>query len=332
MAEIYNGEFKRNETNEKSFGGTEQLTNKVAERVDNELLQDFQIISSRIKSDLDPDKIRIFWAHDLPGDPESDFLNTEMGRNTFHKYVFVSHWQMNGYIARYGLKPSRCIVLRNFIDKFEKKEKEYDGQIKLIYHTTPHRGLNILTPVFDKLCEKYDNITLDVFSSFAIYGWEQRDTEYANVFEALDKNPKVNNHGTQPQEVIRTALEKSHIFAYPSIWQETSCLSLIEAMSSQNLCVHSNYGGLFETASHWTNQYQFSEDLNDHAAAFYNMLDLTIENYDQMRLNTTPTKVYADTFYSWENRKPEWEALLHSLKASVKDRSLPKETFSYTTI
>ena len=314
------------------MGGTEQLTMKLADRIDKNLLDDFQIISSRIKSDLDPDKLRIFWAHDLPGDPESEFLRTPIGRQQFHKFVFVSHWQMNGYIERYDLKPSQCVVLRNFIDKFEKKEKEYDGQINLIYHTTPHRGLNILAPVFDKLCEKYDNINLDVYSSFAIYGWEQRDAEYQHVFEALAKNPKVTNHGTQPNNVVRDALTKSHIFAYPSIWRETSCLSLMEAMSSENLCVHSNYGGLFETASHWTNQYQYNEDLNNHAAAFYNMLDLTIENFEQMRMNTSVTKVYADTFYDWDNRKPEWEALLKSMQVSITDRSLPKESFNYSTI
>jgi hypothetical protein len=42
-----------------------------------------------------------------------------------------------------------------------RKSKE---RIKLIYHTTPHRGLQILVPVFEKLCEWHDDIELDVFS------------------------------------------------------------------------------------------------------------------------------------------------------------------------
>ena len=330
MAEIINGEFVRNETNQKSFGGTEQLTNKIAERLPKDLLQDFQIVSSRVR-ELDEDKIRIFWAHDLPGDPESEFLKTDIGRNQFHKYVFVSNWQMQGYIQRYGLKPSQCVVLRNFIDPIEEHEKP-DDKINIIYHTTPHRGLNILVPVFNKLCEKYDNIHLDVYSSFALYGWEVRDEEYEQTYQMIKDNPQSTYHGTQPNNVVREALKNSHIFAYPTIWNETSCLCLMEAMSAKNLCVHSNFGGIYETASHWTNMYQYHEHPNSHASACYNMLDLTIENYAQMQLNTAPTKVYTDTFYSWANREAEWLALLNSLKNVVNDRSIPKETFSYSTV
>jgi len=62
------------------------------------------------------------------------------------------------------------------------------------------------------------------------------------------------------------------------------------------------------------------------------MLDLTIENYQSMQLNTAPSKVYVDTFYSWANRESEWMALLNSLKTVVNDRSIPKETFSYSTV
>lgn len=332
MAEIINGEFKRNETNEKSMGGTEVLTMKLAERLDKDVLGGVQIVSSRVR-ELHDDVIRIFWAHDLPGDPESEFLGTQYGKDKFHRFVFVSNWQMQGYIERYNLPPSKCIVLRNFIDPIDNYEKD-DDQINLIYHTTPHRGLNILAPVFNKLCEKYDNITLDVYSSFALYGWDVRDQDFKQVFETLENNPKVTNHGTQSNDVVREALQKSHIFAYPTTWKETSCLSLIEAMSAKNICVHSNYGGIFETASHWTNMYQYNEDLNSHATAFYNMLDLTIENYKDMKANVVPTKVYADTFYSWKNRKSEWEALIGSLKYSIVDKSLPKDEgpmFNYKT-
>ena len=332
MAEIINGEFVRNDTNQKSMGGTEILTMKVADRLDKSLLEDFQIVSSRFR-ELDEDKIRIFWAHDLPGDPESEFLATEHGKMKFHKYVLVSNWQMQGYIARYGLNHSDCIVLKNFIDPIDEVEKDKEN-INIIYHSTPHRGLNILAAVFDKLCEKYDNIHLDVYSSFKLYGWDQRDEQYKGVFESLEKNPNVTNHGTKSNDEIRAALQKSHIFAYPTTWQETSCLCLLEAMSAKNLCVHSNYGGIYETASHWTNMYQYNEKPTAHAAACFNMLDITIENFNDMYMNTQPSKIYTDTFYSWTNRKSEWEALLNSLKTVIKDRSIPEpppELFKYST-
>ena len=69
MYSIYSG-FEENEISKNAFGGTELAKRKLASIIDPELLKEFQIISSRHR-DFNPEKIRIFWAHDLPEDPES---------------------------------------------------------------------------------------------------------------------------------------------------------------------------------------------------------------------------------------------------------------------
>lgn len=330
MAEIRDGKFIRNETNKNSFGGTERMVMELAKRVDSELLKEFQIIGSRVRSELQEDKIRILYLHDLPGDPESNFLRDKNEQNKFHKFVFVSNWQMQGYIQAYDIPWSKCVVLRNAIDSIEVHEKPKD-EIRLIYTSTPHRGLNILLPVFDKLCEKYDNIHLDVFSSFKIYGWEQRDESYQPLYDYIEKHDSMTYHGSQPNDVVRKALKKSHIFAYPSVWKETSCLSLMEAMSAGLVCVHSNYGALYETAANWTHMYQYHKDENQHAQILYGILDIVISEYQkgefEARLDTA--KQYADVFYSWKFRASEWTGLLMSLRSKIQDRSIPSEEFIY---
>ena len=333
MAEIRDGAFVRNETNQNSFGGTERMTERLAQEIDKDLLSEFQIVSSRVR-DLQDDKIRVFWAHDLPGDPESNFLRDKNEQNKFHKFVFVSNWQMQGYISTYDIPWSKCCVLNNAIDPIEPHSKvDHQKQLRFIYTSTPHRGLNILAPVFDKLCEKYDNIHLDVFSSFKIYGWEQRDEPYQKLFDYIDQHDKMTYHGTQPNEVVREALKESHVFAYPSTWQETSCLSLMEAMSAGCVCAHSNLGALYETASHWTHSYQFHEDPSAHAQIFYGVLDSIIQGYQnaEFRERLSTTQQYANVFFSWQFRKSEWENLLASLLSSVDDRSIPAEEFTYKT-
>jgi glycosyltransferase involved in cell wall biosynthesis len=331
MAEIIGGEFKRNDTNQNSMGGTERLTMQLAEYLNKKDLEKFQIVSSRVR-ELDEDKIRIFWAHDLPGDPESNFIKDANFRDRFHKYVFVSNWQMQGYMQTYNLPWSKCMVIHNAIEQIpdHAKPNTEDG-INLIYHSTPHRGLNILSAVFDELTKKYDNLHLDVFSSFKLYGWESRDEQYAQVFEALDKNKYVTNHGTVDNDVIRKQLQKSHIFAYPSTWAETSCLCLMEAMSAKNVCVHPNYGALFETSANWTHMYQMQEDQNRHASVLYNMLDGCIQNMDSTLQRAESASAYANLFYNWGRAKYEWRALLQLLENTVEDTSFPKQTFSYST-
>ena len=138
------------ETNELSVnakGGTELMLELLHNNIPKDLLDFFQIIPSRVR-DVDDSKIKIYWLHDLPGDPESEHLR-QGGWNRFDKLVFVSNWQMQAYQKHYGLPWHKCVVLHNAIEPIPAVEKPKD-KIKLIYHTTPHRGLNILVPVFDQ--------------------------------------------------------------------------------------------------------------------------------------------------------------------------------------
>lgn len=332
MAQILGGEFLRNETNQKSMGGTERLAMTLAERLGTEFLSDFQIVCSRVR-ELDENKIRIFWAHDLPNDPESQFLKNKNKMNQFHLYVFVSNWQMQAYMQQFDLPWSKCLVIQNAIDPIEVDTKpDIEDGIKLVYHTTPHRGLNILAAVYEKLLEKYSNISLDVYSSFQIYGWEDRDKQFEQVFDKLEEMPGATSHGFKPNEEVREALKNSHIFAYPCVWPETSCMALMEAMSAQNICVHSNFAGLPETAANWTHMYQMQEDMSQHASALYTMLRGVIENYKAFSGRLPSQASYANIFYGWDQRLVEWKGMLSMLKETHdKNREFPKPAFHYST-
>ena len=60
--------------------------------------------------------------------------------------------------------------MKNAIDPIPYAEKPKD-RINLIYHTTPHRGLNIAVAAMKELAKLHgDKIHLDVYSSFEAYG------------------------------------------------------------------------------------------------------------------------------------------------------------------
>jgi glycosyltransferase involved in cell wall biosynthesis len=324
-----------NEISEKSNGGTELMLRGLQSRLDPELIKDIQIIPSRVRQ-LDEDKIRILWLHDLPGDPESEHLK-DGGHNRFHLLVFVSNWQMQQYIQYYGIPWSKCVVIENVIESISSAtiNKPAD-KIKLIYHTTPHRGLEILVPVFEKLCEQHSDIELDVFSSFKIYGWEQRDEPYQQLFQRCKDHPQINYHGTVPNIEVRKAVAQAHIFAYPSIWLETSCLSLMEAMSAECVCIHPNFGALHETAGGTTVMYQWNETPNEHAGILYAHLESVIkalrEKNEALANVVKIQKSYADLRYSWNRVMNVWHDILTGIKQRYPDkesRGLPQAVFHY---
>lgn len=316
--------FATDELSANAFGGTELMKRNLESHIDPELLKHFHITASRYRGG-DPDKINLYWLHDLPGDPESAHL-ANGGWNNFEKLIFVSNWQWQAYQGYYGIPWHKAIVLQNAIDPIPNTQKSKD-KIKLIYNTTPHRGLEIIVPVFDALCQRFDNIELDVFSSFKAYGWEQRDEPYKELFELCEKHPKINYHGFQPNHVVREALANAHIQAYPSIWMETSCIALMEAMSAGCLCVHPNLAALPETSANWSWMYQFQQDKRDHANMLYGYLSNAIENYwsESVQTRVAGQKSYADVFYGWELRKHQWNALLTSILHEKKIAYTPIE-------
>lgn len=297
-----------------AMGGTEMMMQGLKDRVSSDLLEQFQIICSRVR-ELD-DKPRVLWLHDLWNDPEASHLQDAESRKRFEKLVFVSNYQLQTYNLGLGVPYSDSIVLKNAIEPITWKDKN-DDVIRLIYHTTPHRGLNILVASFEALAKDYgDNIHLDVYSSFNAYGWPERDKPYENLFESIKNHPQMTYHGYQPNHVIRKALQEAHIFAYPNTWIETSCISAIEAMSAGCQVVCPNLGALPETTGGFATMYQFNEDVNAHANHFVNILNHAIhmqKNDKNWKQKMLFQKNWVDNNYNWNVRSQEWKFFLQDL-------------------
>lgn len=324
--------MEENEVSKASNGGTELVKRGLAQRLEAlspGILDDFQIICSRVRK-IEEDKIRLYWLHDLPEDPETNHLSSEESRQRFHHMVFCGEWQYTRYRDYLGIgyDSAKHSVIDNGINPIPLVDKPRD-KIRLIYTSTPQRGLAILIPVFKALAEKYDNIELDVFSSFKIYGWDEADSRFEDLFEECRNHPKINYHGFQPNEVVREALQKAHIFAYPSIWMECNSVATMEAMSAGCLVVTPNYGGLVDTTGKLTMMYQGDDDVNVHAQVFANSLDQAIRQ--AQNISTEPytkfVKAYADTRFNWDTVVWQWKNLLERLKRQYPDaesRRLPK--------
>ena len=301
-------------TYEEANGGTEMMRRELFDRVDNDLLDQFQIICSRVRW-IDPKKPTILWLHDTWDDPESQHLSEEERIKQFARLVFVSNYQMNTYNMAHGVPYNSSIVLQNAIEPIPAKEKKTD-QIRLIYHTTPHRGLNIVVSAVRELAKLHgDYIHLDVFSSFEAYGWPDRDKEFEELFQAIRDHPQMTYHGYQPNETVRTALQDAHIFTYPSVWPETSCIAAIEAMSAECEVVCPNFAALPETTANFAAMYQYSEDITYHANTFANVLNNTINNRfsDNTLRKLKFQKTYIDNFYNWDLRSAQWTGFLQGM-------------------
>jgi UDP-glucose:(glucosyl)LPS alpha-1,2-glucosyltransferase len=310
------GGFEENEISIKANGGTELAKRDLTRLLPTGLLDNFQIICSRVR-DLDVSKIRIYWVHDLPHDPECKKLADTNFRKKFHKIVYVSNWQYSQFRTVLSLPYStNDIIIENGIEPIRPNPNKSNNQINLIYTSTPQRGLNILVPVFEYIKQHKENIHLHVFSSFNIYGWPQMDYKFQDLFDRCKDNSNITYHGFQPYQKVREQIANSHIFAYPSIWEETSCRALIEAMSAGLLCVHPNYGALPDTSGNMNlKMYQGDVDLQLHAVAFANSLSSAIDLIQKKNINNylNSVKNYTDNRFNLAKIVKQWESLLINL-------------------
>jgi UDP-glucose:(glucosyl)LPS alpha-1,2-glucosyltransferase len=300
----------------KPLGGTELQYALLHKYVDKKLLNNFQITTSvPEKIPLAKDKINILWEQNSYDQPNiQPWMKDPSNHSKYDWYVFNSHWCAEKYRMFFKLPADKCTVIKNAIEHFpERKVYKKGDPIKLIFHPTPWRGLNVMLGAMQLIKNK--NVTLDVYSSTEVYGTsfkKANDKIYQPLYKQAKKLPNVNYIGYKSNQQIVKNITQYQIFAYPNIWEETSCISAIEAMAAGLHMVTTNYGALYETCSEWPVYVQYSDNYKRLAEAFAYAIDsLTsflhedgCQNHLQSQAN------FYKKFYDWQGRKEDWTNFL----------------------
>ena len=176
--------------------------------------------------------------------------------------VFVSHWQYEKFRYFFDIPLEKCFVIKNAIQPIDfVRRSPRNGKLKLVYTSTPWRGLDVLLEAFEQVSDK--DVELHIYSSTQIYG-EKFHREHKNNYEHLwlkaKSQSRVTLHGYKTNTEVRKALMDSHIYVYPSTYEETSCLSALEAAMAGCLLLVTNFGALYETLGDWPEYVNSSEN------------------------------------------------------------------------
>lgn len=297
-------------------GGTELQLKFLKENVSKELLDKFQICTSvPHKVPLSKDKINILWQKMAPDQPHfQEFFASKDQMNQYDFYVFNSHWNYEQFRKKFDIPTSKCTVIKNGIPEIKKRDLETKRQkIKLIYHPTPWRGLSILLGAMQLI--KHPNVTLDVYSSTKVYGSDfekDNDSNYQGLYDQAKKLPNVNYIGYKPNEYIKEHLKDYKIFAYPSIWEETFCISLLESMAAGLYCITTNYGAIPETGAEFPMYVPYSNNYKNLARKFAAGIEVAAQSLQEsgIRDNLKMQKEYVNRFYNWESKSIRWTRFL----------------------
>jgi len=182
------------------------------------------------------------WCHDLmmPG--------AEMGQN-FDGILALSPFHKNYLNALQGIPKEKIIQFRNGIDpekfKFDKPKKDPN---KIVWLSSPDRGLINAIPVLEKVRETLPNIKLHIYyglDNLYKYGL----TDLANTLQKMidDNKDWIVYHGFTEQKKMTRDISDAVVWLHPANFIETFCITAIETLALSIYPVARRLGALGDT-------------------------------------------------------------------------------------
>jgi glycosyltransferase involved in cell wall biosynthesis len=267
----------------------------------------------------------IFWTADTPEQPVVAGLREAREAGAYDAIVTVSAWQRERFAAMfpgvagklavrpYGMSPA-------FAGLFEKGEavlKAKQWPPVVAYTSTPFRGLDVLLHLFPEVRRRVPGARLEVYSGMQVYFVEPlaEGADMRELYEAARRMEGVTYVGNLPQPRLAERMKRASMLLYTNTYEETACISVMEAMAAGCSVVTSALGALPET----TAGRAVLVDVTS-AAAAERFVEAAVERLEAEKSGAEAEEArrreqvdWAVATYDWGKRAAEWEEYLREL-------------------
>ncbi len=165
-----------------------------------------------------------------------------------------------------------------------------------IYSSCSNRGLSRVLELWKDILQELPDATLNI-SSYLDFPIDNQDTQLQTIIKKFPDSIK--HHGKLNQEALYDLMAKSEYWLYPCSFQETSCITAMEMLMSEVICLYYPIAGLTDTLGEYGIQVSNGNEIE----AIVNLTEKQKKNY------RIKGKEYALTC-SWKNRAEQWDQLL----------------------
>lgn len=194
-----------------------------------------------------PDSLKIWWVHHFSDQPIIK-QQAVYGRCFADKVVTLSSCQQGDFAANLRLD---SVAIGHGVWLEEVAQPVTKDPYRLIYASTPFRGLERVPDLFRAIKAQEPRATIAIASSMSVYGDTKGDEQYKQLYAHLASIPGVELLGALNQAQLYAEFAKASIFFYPCSWPETYCLVMDEAIAHGCRPFVSNVGALPERACHY---------------------------------------------------------------------------------
>ena len=236
------------------------------------------------------------WAHDTQLLPYGCNLNETQILTKWANYITgcicLTQWHKDQFIAKYPELTNKISLINNGLDLDSflntNKKKQFN---KFIYSSRPERGLDILLGLWPQILDALPDAEL-VISNYGI----EPEPALMNIIKKYDSIRYLGKLNTQQ---LYAEMNTSEYWLYPTHWPETSCITALEMLMSEVICLYYPVAGLPYTMNKYGIQVKSGNEIET-------LINLTTEAKSLLRENG---RIYAETC-SWTKRAEEWSNIL----------------------
>jgi glycosyltransferase involved in cell wall biosynthesis/GT2 family glycosyltransferase len=262
---------------------------------------------------------KILWAHHAYDQP----VFVDFDHNTVNHIVSPSQWNRDQLVKYHNIPEHKISVIPNGVaDMFSYSDKKTKT---MIYTSIPYKGLEVLSIVIQKIHQRHPDAKFKIFSSMSLYG--PSNDIFLDLYDHLKTFPYVEYSQAVDQEELVPHYQEAAFFIHPNIWEETFCVSMVEAMKSGAYPIITNIGALAEVAGEnnasivpidgtpTSKGYQVTEDFMNN---FADACCLALDYYDkEQEYYHKVSKIISDQVsekYNWKTIAEQWKTLISNIQ------------------
>jgi glycosyltransferase involved in cell wall biosynthesis len=235
------------------------------------------------------------WAHDTEfityGIEFNNKQIIESKNNMINGCICLTEWHKQLFVNIYPLLKDKFHLINNGVEISE-FGSSHTNKIpnRFIYSSRPERGLSKLLNLWPSILTIFPDATLVVASYVNLDDELKRQIQQYNTIRLLGS---LNNNELYKEMCI------SEYWLYPTNWSETSCITALEMLMAEVICIYYPVAGLVNTMDQYGLPIQENDEINT-------LVSLTAEKKSELRKNG---RMYAESC-SWENRSKLWISLI----------------------
>jgi beta-1,4-mannosyl-glycoprotein beta-1,4-N-acetylglucosaminyltransferase len=251
------------------------------------------------------------WAHDTHFLPYGCNLTGEQIVSKWEKYITgcicLTEWQKNNYINAYPELKDKITLINNGLD-ISKFCKSVDIKVKnrFIYTSCSERGLKTVIKLWPAILAKMPDASLVISS----YNKFPKNDDEKEIKKNISNYPSITHMGKLGVADLYHEMMHAEYWLYPCVFPETSCITALEMLMNEVICLYYPCAALPDTMQDYGIQIREGNELEK-------LFAITDEQKAVMRKRG---RQYAESC-SWTKRCRQWESLLFKdqMNTSIKD-------------